>query len=323
MDRIKWADTKQLTMVTPYISGLPAPGFRSLNEAPTETKATWGQMQETLKILENDIIVDPVLLMLDSIQNVQAANTEAYVKALGYFVNNTLINGDSSTDVESPDGLLRRLRVDARFSGQTVNATADTTKLDITAATGVDADRHVYLDKLDELIAQMGGVNGGESVDGLNFLINAQLERAHWGMLRRLKLFDTTKDQFGRVVTSHRGVPFIDVGFKPASAVLGEFDTAGETGGQQIISNDGDGAGSSEVPTTGNGANGYSNATSMYIVRFDQDFFCGLQVGPLKVRHLGESTDNPHKDKVNFRWVFGFGAFQKRSAARLVGLDVS
>lgn len=323
MDRIKWQDTKNLTELITYISGVPAPSFRSLNEAPSEVKATWAQTNETVKILEVDIVVDPVLLMVNSIQNVETANAEAVVKSIGYFVNQMLVLGDSSTDIEQPDGLLRRLRSDARFSGQTVNATSDTTKLDITPTTGVDSERWKYLAKLDELIGVMGGVNGGESVQGLNFLCSAQLERGNWDMVRRLRAFDTTKDQFDRTYSTHRSIPFIDPGFKPANAVLGTFDSAGATSGAQIISNDGDGAGTSEVVISGNGANNYSTSTSLYCVKFDGDFFSGLQLAPLKVRHLGESVDNPHKSKVNIRWPFGFAALQKRSMARLVGLDVS
>lgn len=323
-DSIKWENTKALTSIVPYISGIPTPSFRSLNEAPSEVKADWATMQETLKILEVDIVVDPVLLMLDSIQNVEAANAEATVKSIGYFINHKLLMGDSLTDVEEPDGILRRLRSDARLgTTQTVNATGNTNKLDITPSTGVDTDRWKYLSKLDEIIAVLGGVSGGESVKGVKFLCNSQVERNNWDMVRRLKAFATTKDSFDRIFTEHRGVPFVDVGFKPSAAILGGFDAAAATSGNQIISNDGDGAGSSEVVISGNGANNYSSSTSIYAVKFDADHFMGLQVAPLKVRHLGESVDNPHKSKVNIRWVFGFGCLQRRSLARLVGLDVS
>jgi hypothetical protein len=323
MDKIPWENTKTLTTIVPYISGIPTPSFRSLNEAPSEVKASWAQQQETLKILEVDIVVDPVLLMIDSIQNIEAANADATVKSIGYFVNWKFIHGSSLSDIEEPDGILARLRFDARHAGQTVNATSSTVKLDITPTTGVDSDRWKYLEKLDELIGIMGGVNGGESVKGLNFLCNAQLERNNWAMVRRLRAFDTTKDQFDRTFTTHRGVGFTDVGYKPASAIIGTFDSAGATSGAQIISNDADGAGSSETVISGNSANNYSNSTSLYCVRFGDDYFTGLQVAPLRVRNLGESVDNPHKSKVNLRWVFGFAAYQKRALARLVGLDVS
>ncbi len=323
MDRIKWVSDKALTSTTPYLSNLPSPGFRSLNEAPTEIKATWSQLQETKSILEVNIIVDPVLLMLDSIQNVEAANAEAAVKGIGYFVNEMLLQGDATSDPEEPDGIWRRLRSDPRMNGQTVNATVNTTVLDITPATGTDAERFSYLDKLDEVIAVMNGVSGGEKEGDIQFLCNSQLERNNWSMVRRLKLFDTTKDQFDRVFTSHRGVPFIDVGFLPGDSIDGTFDTEGLVSGRQIISNDADGGAANETLISGNGANDYDNSTSLYCVRFGEDYFYGNQVAPMKVRHLGEDVTNTHQSKVNIRWVFGFGTAQKRSLARLVGLDVS
>jgi len=323
MDKIKWVTDKNLTSTTPYLSDLPAPAFRSLNEAATEIKATWSQLQETKSILEVNILVDPVLLMLDSIQNVEAANAEAAVKGIGYFVNEMLLQGDSQSNVDEPDGIWRRLRSDSRFNGQTVNASSDGTKLDITPTNGTDAERYSYLDRLDEVIAVMNGVSGGESVKDIAFLCNSQLERNNWSMIRRLKLFDTTKDQFDRIFTTHRGVEFIDQGFLPAAAIDGTFDANAAVNGNQIISNDADGAGSNETLISGNGANAYSASTSLYCVRFGEDYFYGNQVAPMKVRHLGESVDNTHQSKVNIRWVFGFGASQKRSLSRMVGLDVS
>jgi len=324
MDKIKWVTDKNLTSTTPYLSDLPAPAFRSLNAAATEIKATWSQLQETKSILEVNILVDPVLLMLDSIQNVEAANAEAAVKGIGYFVNEMLIQGDSTVaDSNEPDGILRRLRSDPRMNGQTVNATTNTVVLDITPATGTDAERFSYLDKLDEVIAVMNGVSGGESIKDISFLCNSQIERNNWSMVRRLKLFDTTKDQFDRVFTSHRGVIFIDQGFLPTDAIDGTFDSEGLVNGTQIISNDADGGAANETLISGNGANDYDNSTSLYCVRFGEDYFYGNQVAPMKVRHLGESVDNTHQSKVNIRWVFGFGTSQKRSLARLVGLDVS
>lgn len=316
MDRIKWENTKQLNLTTSYLSGIPSVSFRSLNEAPTEVKATFAQMSETLKILEADIVIDPVLLMVDTIQNLEAANTEATIKSIGYLVNDKLINGNSASDPEEPDGIKRRLEYDERFNGQTVNATADSVKLDITAATGTSANRFTYLDKIDQLIAVMGGVNFSKEAP-ITFLVNNQLERANWSIVRREKLLDTTQDQFDRTLTAFRGVPFIDVGFKSgAGAITGTFDTA-EATTNQIIPNDNDDL------SALNGANAYQNSTSLYAVRFANDYFLGLQMSPLRTKNLGQSVDNPHKSKINIQWVFGFAAFQKRSIGRLVGLDVS
>lgn len=317
MDKIKWENTKQLNVTTSYLSGIPSVSFRSLNEAPAEVKPSFAQMNETLKILEADIVIDPVLLMVDTIQNLEAANSEAVIKSIGYLVNQKLIAGDSATDPEEPDGINIRLQNDERFSGQTVNPNSGTTTttLDLTAATNSSANRFTYLDKLDELIAVMGGTNWNNDAP-INFLVNNQTERANWSFIRREKLLDTTKDQFDRTLTAFRGVPFIDVGFKPgAAAITGTFDATGATG-NQIISNDGD-------SPTGNGANAYTASTTVYAVRFGNDYFLGLQMSPLKTKHLGQSVDNPHKSKVNIQWVFGFAAFQKRSIARLVGLNIT
>lgn len=326
MDRIKWDNTKNLTQVVTYISGLPTPAFRSLNEQGTEVKASFAQVQETLKILEVDIVIDPVLLMLNSIQNVEAANADATIKSIGYFVNQMLIQGNDDSDPEQPRGIDRRLRHDDRFAGQTVDAGNGTdTPLALTRAAGTDANRYSYLDALDDVIARMGGVNfGGDP--GLTFLCNVQNEQANWSIVRRLKLLDTTKDQFDRTLTAFRGIPFVDVGFTPAAAVTGSFDAAGSQT-NQIIGND---SGSHAAATDPNGdadkagALAYvTESTSLYCVRFDMDYFMGLQVAPLRVKNFGENVEIPSESKINVRWVFGFGALQKRSLGRIIGLDFS
>lgn len=312
-DKIKWANTKSLNAPVTYMSGIPTVSFRDLNAAPSEVKATWAQTNEVLKILEVDIVVDPVLLMLDSIQNIETAQAEATIKSIGYFVNDKLINGDDVVTPSEPRGILKRLSLEERFNGQTINATNTTTLLDIRPSQTADTARYTYLEKLDEVIAVMGGTNWEEN--GITFLCNSQVERANWSLVRRLKLLDTTKDQFDRTLTAFRGVSFIDVGFKSDSAVAGNFDAAGAAT-TQIIGNDADNP-------TGNGANAYTSTSPIYAVRFGDDYFSGLQVSPLKVKHLGQSIDNPHKQKINIQWIFGWGAFQKRAIARLVGLDVS
>lgn len=316
MDKIKWEKASNLTQVVPYISELPAPSFRDLNAAPAEVKAQWSQLQETVKILEVDIVVDPVLLLVDSVQNIEAASAEATVKAIGYFVNEKLIEGDDTTSPSEPRGIKKRLQGDGRFNGQVVNATATATELDVSPASGTDAERYTLLEGYDTLIATMGGVNfGGDP--GLVFLCNNQVERSNWSIIRRLKQgFSTTKDQFDRTITNFRDVPFIDVGFRPDKAITGTFDAVlGET--NQIIGNDVEVEG-----TDWQGGNSYTGHdwTPVYCVRFDTDYFMGLQLEALRVKNLGQSPDNPHKSRMNIRWPFGFAALQKRSLGVLIGV---
>ena len=313
--RIPFNTTGALSVPIVYISGVPTATLRFLNETVTTQKAQFAQLVENLSIIDEDIDIDPVLLdNKNQVQNVQVAQTEAVVQAIAYRINDLAIDGNPVTDAREPSGLRYRLAKDNRFNGQTVNATANATKLSAVVGTATDANLRSWLNKMDVLHKRCDNKTS-------LFLMNEQAELAFWALLRQLKLLDTTKDQFDRDVSMYRGVPFIDMGYKAVGAVTGS-PAATDSQGDQVIGNDSDDASGSN-PQAGNGANAYTVFTPIYAVRFGDNYLTGLQQTSMRVKPFGETEATPHLVRTNIRWVVHPTAlFQKRAAARLVGMDI-
>lgn len=310
-DRVPYETTGSLHLPVTYLSGIPTVPLRHINETPAQSQATHNQLTETLHIFDTDIDIDPVLAAnKNQIQPIEVVQTQAVVKGLGYRINDLFINGDPTVNAREPMGLKYRLTNDVRFNGQTVNAeSAGTTPVGLNSA-AADANRLLFLNKLDELFYLL------EFGKGTVLLTNRQMVLTLWAILRTLKLLDTTRDQFDREIAMYRGVPIIDVGFKPTAAVSGSPDADG-VGSTQIIGNN------SDTPT-GGGALAYTASNVCYAVRLGEDYFMGLQQEPMRVKPLGETHDSPHFIRTNIRWVQNPGVpFQKRAIARLVGFNTN
>lgn len=310
MDRIPWESTGALQQPVVYLSGVPTVSLRHLNESVTDQKATWAQLTEALSILDTDIDIDPVLLAVkNQVQDVGAAQTQAVVASLAARINQLFVNANPTTNTREPAGLLFKLSSDPRFAGQTINATATATRAEFKGGTATEDQILAALAKIDELFYALDNKPSA-------LLSNQQFLLAFWANTRKIKMFDTTKDNYDRTVSIYRGVPVLDVGFTPDGAIDGTPAATNATG-NQIISNDND-------DSVGNGANAYLNTTSVYAVRWGPDHLLGLQLEPMRVKPIGETHDSPHFVRTNIRWVMHPTAvFQKRSIARLVGLRVT
>lgn len=309
-DRIPYETTGSLQVPVTYLSGIPTVPLRHINETPLGVQVSHGQLTEVLHIFDTDIDIDPVLAAnKNQIQPIEVVQTQGTVKALGYRINDLFINGDPTVDARENQGLKYRLTNDVRFNGQTVNADSNTTPVGVSPA-AADANFLTLLNKLDELFYLL------EFGKGTVLLVNRQFVLTIWAGLRKLKLLDTTQDQFDREIAVYRGVPLIDIGFKASAAITGQPDAAA-VGTNQIIGNN------SDTPT-GGGSNAYTASNVAYAARLGEDYLMGLQQEGMRVKSMGETHDAPHFIRTNIRWVMNPGVpFQKRAIARLVGFDTN
>lgn len=310
-DRVPYETVGNLQVPVTYLSGIPTVPLRHINEASTKVQASHGQLVETLHIFDTDIDIDPVLAAnKNQIQPIEVVETQATVKALGFRVNDLTINGDPTSDAREPMGLKYRLMNDVRFNGQTVNADSNTTPVGVSPA-AADANLLTLLNKMDELLYLLE-----PTAKGVVILVNRQFMLAIWAALRKLKLYDTTRDQFDREIAVYKGVPILDIGFKPSAAITGQPDAAAAAV-NQIIGNNAD-------TPTGGGSNAYTASNVMYAMRLGEDYVMGLQQEPMRVKPLGETPDSPHYIRTNIRWVMTpIAPFQKRAIARFVGFDTN
>src|SRR3990167_4549873 len=211
-----------LSQKTVRLTDAGTPSTRNIGDAVAAYKATFSDREETLKIIENKVTLDKVLLDVKSyIQDPLALQMQAYALVVKNTVNDLLVNGDPGSDATQPAGLHYRLNTDAIFSGQAVNAAG----LDLHTAATLEANGLTFMTYFDEAVTLCGG--GDPDIA----LINRQTWLMFRSVLRKTKLLDTTKDQFNRKIMTYGDVKLINAGQKPAGVLS-------PAAANQVIGND-------------------------------------------------------------------------------------
>jgi len=258
---------------------LPTPGWRQFGQGFSESKGSLDWAEETVYSIGGYIDVDELLEMdANVIESPRAKQIKLWAKALAYSFNDTLVNGNGTTTPDQPDG------IDQRVTNLASRQILDASSADISSAGFTDANANTILDLLDQLIY----VCDGHRADCL--LMNDQALLGIWRVLRREKLLDITKDQFGREIVSYKGAKLIDCGVKADQST-------------KII------------PTS-------SNLTKIYAVKFGEDYFSMLNYRPLKVTDIGRLEAKPTL-RTEVEWVFGFMMPHPRGLAVLKNVKVS
>lgn len=285
LDRIPFMEIAGNAYAYDEEATLPGVAFRSVNEAYTESTGTVNQKSEKLVILGGDADVDRFIQQTRSNVNDQRAEQTALkVKAISYKFQETFFTGDSSVDTKSFDGLRKRLTgkqvIDAAANGMPILGSSN-------------ADIHQFLDKLDELLAAVPGIN---SANGAIYASAAIIRKI--GSAMRHISYDTTlqQDIAGKRVMQWNGIPILEAGQTPA--------------GKEILD-------TTETQGTA------TNTASIYAVKFGQgegdQGVTGLTNGGVMVEDLGQLQERPaYRTRIEF--YCGLGVFSGKAAARLKGV---
>lgn len=284
---IPFEDVGDLSVMMLENQGLPTPSHRALNPASiTEKSVPFGQRQETLKILSDKVQVDRQFRNNRSaVVDPLAATVEGYSKAVAYELVNQLINGDPDTTPDETAGLAWRYRNDARLSnGSAAPPTqkrvidANNQNSDMTAA----ADRNKLFNSLHEALSIMDGGMADIMITNRQVILKLSEAARNAGTL-----FQQTRDQFDRPLTTFQGIPIVDGGVKPA----GVLDMAAS---QQIF------------PTSVSADDLVSDA--IYLLKWGQTMFTGIQKGALETIRFAPDQDASAfpNHVVAFEWVYGF-----------------
>jgi len=293
VDFLPIENAKSLAQEVTRLTDPGTPSTRNIGEAVAAYAAVFTRGQETLKIIENKITIDKVLLDVQTyIEDPIALQTRTYSLVIKNTVNNLLVNGDPSADASDPAGLQYRLVNDAMFLAQAVNAAA----LDVDAN---DATRNSWVDYIDEAITLCGGGAPDLAV------INRQTWIKFRSALRNLKVLDTTKDQFDRMIMQYGNTKFLDAGNTPAGAL-----SSAATG--QVILNDGS-----------TSSFGTANSTPMFFLSTAEEGVRLLQLHPLRITKVGLDPGDPGQFVVDVTWPIGFLIPQKFALSSVQGLDIS
>lgn len=264
---------------------LPGVEFRAVNGSYTESTGVVNQKTESLVILGGDADVDTFIQQTRSNVNDQrAVQTAMKVKAAAYKFQETFINGDTAVDANAFDGLKKRLT-----GGQVIST--GTNGAPVIGNGGTDA--HAFLDKLDDLLGLVPGINAGNGAIYANRAVLAKIRSAG----RRIGGTEVVREDLtGKRVLTWNGIPVLDLG-----------DTA---------------AGAAILPLTETQGTA-TNASSVYAVKFGQgegdQAVTGLTNGGVQVKDLGEIDAKPVL-RTRIEFFTGLGVFGGKAAARLTGV---
>lgn len=194
---------------------LPSVGFRGYNEGYTQSFGVINPQTETLRIAGGELDVDTALVKTHG-EGVRTRHESMQVKALGLKIADAFINGDSSLDGVSIDGLRARVTgtqlLPANYQNPTANGALSLATLD-EAIDRVDAPTHLVMSKRMR-----------------NKLSQAAKDRDVGGEL----FFQ--KDDFGRRVGFYNDLPILVADMNHLGQYIIDWNEAGPAGGTNCSS---------------------------------------------------------------------------------------
>lgn len=133
-----------------------------------------------------------------------------------------------------------------------------------------------------------------DAVDGTPsaLLMGKAFRRQLFNLYKGSSIISETQDAFGRTTKTYDDIPIFIIEKDNDDNVILDFD---ETQGSS------------------------NETSSVYAVRFGEEYVAGIQSGPLDARDLGEIDSKP-VERTRIEWDIGMAIFHSRSAARLKGV---
>ena len=186
-------------LVTPSTAG-----FRSINSEYTTSEATKQRYTVDLKVFGGAYEIDRVIADMGGIADEVALQSAQKVKAVTSLFNDTVINGDSSTDANAFDGL------NVALTGSSTEFNATGNVIDLSTADTIKQNGDAFLFALHKALGQLDGrptalMGNSDMIAALEFLAKYQGR------------YQETKDGFGNYYATYNGIPLIDLGAKSGS----------------------------------------------------------------------------------------------------------
>ncbi|MFB0840967.1 major capsid protein [Paenibacillus oleatilyticus] len=181
----------------------PTASFRAVNTEYTPQEVTKQRHNVDLKIFGGAIEIDRIIAGMGGIVSEVSLQISQKIKAAQALFNDTVINGDSAVDANAFDGLEKAL------AGSTTEYIPGTA-IDLSTSAAIDLNYQVFLDALDEFLAELDG-----KPDAL--LMNKKMFAKTRACARRTAAYQISIDEWGRNVEKYDGIPLIDVGEKPGT----------------------------------------------------------------------------------------------------------
>lgn len=187
---LTYAYTRQITQ--------PTAAFRAINSEYTPAEVTKQRYTTDLKVFGGSFEIDRVLAGMGGIIDEVAWQSAQKVKAASALFSDTIINGNSSNNANTFDGL------DVALTGSDTEVTSESV---LATSANVTSNYMAFLDELDEFLSNLDG-------EPTALLMNAKMAAKMRAVARRAGMYQVTKDDFGRQVEHYGNIPFVDVGAK-------------------------------------------------------------------------------------------------------------
>lgn len=191
---LTYAYTRQITQ--------PTAAFRKVNAEYTPQEVQKQRYTTDLKVFGGAFEVDRIIAGMGGIVDEVTWQANQKVKAASALFSDTVINGNSSTNVDVFDGL------DVALTGSATEI--DSGSIDLSTSANVTSNYVAFLDMLDEFLM---GLDGTPSA----LLCNTKMAAKLRAVARRASMYQTTKDNWGRQVEMYGNIPFVDLGAKAGS----------------------------------------------------------------------------------------------------------
>lgn len=272
--------------------------WRKINEDSVTTSSTATPYSEALYLFANNIDVDTKLLKdVNSIGDPRQVQLMAYLEALTYDINDKFFNNSPVTgDQEAPVGLRYRL------DNATTWGVASSCKIDgggvvVTPAGLTASTAGAFFELVEQAFQELGTQDGDNCVIYANRTMYRRMQTA-------IKImgagggFDMTRDAFDRRVVMYRNAMIRVVGVKADQTT-------------NIITN----------TETAAGADGSSDYTSLYVVRYGEDRFIPWQMEPMTVQNF-PLPDNPVMNRTFIDGSLGYVQNHTRAISRVYNIKI-
>ncbi|MBQ8982705.1 MAG: phage capsid protein [Lachnospiraceae bacterium] len=173
--------------------------FRAINTEYTENSAAREKITTELKVFGGKFSVDRVIASTGGKIDEVNYQMEEKIKATKNLFHYTVINGDSSQNTNSFDGL------NVALAGSSTEINSGSV-IDVSSSALMDSNYKLLLDLLDQFLSELSGRPA--------FLMgNNKMITKLKGAARRAGYLTQSEDSFGRTVEGYDGVPFLDMGF--------------------------------------------------------------------------------------------------------------
>ena len=193
----------------------PQAEFRKVNSEYNTHEVEKQRYVTELKVFGGAYSIDRVIANMGGIADEVALQSSQKVKAASALFSDTIINGNSSTDVDVFDGL------DVAVTG-TDTEYKPSAAIDLSTSANVTTNATAFVDQLDEWLGSMDGVTA--------LLTNSKMCAKFRAIARRMGMYQVNMNNFGQKVEYYGSIPFVDLGAKAGSndPIVG-IDGSGKT----------------------------------------------------------------------------------------------